>query len=377
MTAAPLTSFGWACRQLGREPGTHVLMGLALFALVLVCGTVLLLAEAWTATARRLILSGPTHVVRRVDAGGWRAIEVESGLKAARSVLGVTKARARVWGRVTAGEQVLTLIGLGEDRREFPHRVAPGQAILGPGVEGGDQASILLRGAQGEARFRVQQRLGEEWGLSLHDVVLVPEAAARRVLGIPAGYASDLCLSVFHEGEEEAVAAELAGAFDFAVRVTTAKEAIGALGVSFSRLGSLRMLLLVPAMLALSLLMLVQLRRGRAARRDLGLYKALGWSTGELVRLQLLSALLVALPALLLGLSASFALVHWPGIRWPAEWLLAWPGSAPALYLAPGSVLIVAFGVAGFVLVPWLLATLLPVLRSSAVDPSELLGAGS
>ncbi|MBM4059734.1 MAG: ABC transporter permease [Planctomycetes bacterium] len=385
----PLGTFGWACRQLARQPGTAWLTGLSIFALVAASATVLLLEASFAATARELLGAGPSLVVRGVDAAGWSPLAAEPAARTARAVIGVTGARPRIWGTArSAGGTAVTAIGVVDpvEFRALGQAPARGEAIVGPGVppDGPDAATaavpeperITLVAAGGERRLLVAGRLGPASGLALHDAVLLHADDARELLGLGPGMVSDLAVWVYQEAEQAAVARELAAAFPGAVRVTTRTEAIGAAVAGFARAGSLRLLLLVPATLALCLLLVVVLRRGRSARRELGLYKALGWSTGDLVRLQLFAALVPALPAVLLGLGCASWLVLWPGRSWPAEWLFAWPGRAPALVLTPGGLLQVMLGVGGAVLAPWLCAALLPALRCAAVDPQELLRGG-
>ncbi|MCC7396540.1 MAG: FtsX-like permease family protein [Planctomycetes bacterium] len=379
---APLGLFAWACRQIVRQPGTALLTGITICTLVTASATVLLLEAAFATTARELLGAGPSHVVRAVDATGWRPLIAGAAAETARSVVGVTAARPRLWGVVrSAGGAAVTALGV-VDPAEFPtlgQAPQQGQAIVGPGValDAVDGAPHLtLAAAGGNRTFVVTTQLDAASGLALHDAVLLHADDSRTVLGLGPEQASDLAVWVYHDAEQAAVAQELAAAFGGAVRVTTRTEAIGAAIAGFAREGSLRLLLLVPATLALCLLLVVAVRRGRSARRELGLYKALGWSTGDLVRLQLYGALAVSVPAVLLGLAGAGWLVFGPARSWPAQWLFAWPGRAPVLVLTPAAGLQVAFGVASTVLVPWLCATLLPALRSATVDPQDLLRGG-
>jgi ABC-type antimicrobial peptide transport system permease subunit len=131
--------------------------------------------------------------------------------------------------------------------------------------------------------------------------------------------------------------------------------------------------LYVPALLAMVLLVLTVLRSRAGSRRELGLYKALGWTTADLVALQLARSLLTGVPAVLAGLAVAWTLALGRGITWPGTLLLGWSTPPPPLTLQAGGAAVVALTVAALVLVPLTLASLLPAVRSANADPDDLL----
>ncbi len=371
----------WASRDLSRRPGEAVLTGLALGALVTVAATILLLVEAWTSTATTLIEKGPSLVVRHLDAGGWKPLPVPEAVAAAKEVVGVVRATPRVWGTVTGPAGAVTVVGVTAEQGSALEAAgltvpAPGAAVLGPGAldePPGDRLSLL--GSE-RVTFRVLGVLDRSAALVLHDVVLLEFSEARRLLGLGPDEASDLAVEVYHEAEEEAVLPDLASAFPFRVRITTRREAAGAAVASLSRDGGLGLMLLVPTLLALGLFVATAIRIGADSRREVGLYKSFGWTTGELVRLELTKSLAVGVPGILLGLAIAWVLVFWPGITWPGTILLGWRSTPPALTLDAGGAVIVLLGVAAFVLLPWLLASVVPTTRSALADPGDLVRGG-
>lgn len=371
-----LATAAWAAGDLRRHPGAALLTGLALMALVAVLATVLMLVEAWSATSRNLVAAGPSLVVRRVDAGGWRPLEVDAGVAAARGVVGVLDARPRVWGLVAGPAGALTVLGVDEGAaaglaRAGVPRPGPGEAVLGGGVAGAAAGTLRLEGASDRV-LTVVAVLDDALALGFHDVVLTDVADARALLGLAAGQASDLAVDVYHESEETAILPDLSEAFPWPVRITTRTEAAGAAVAALTVRGGLVTVLYVPALLAMVLLVVTALRSRAGAARELGLYKALGWTTADLVTLQAARSLLVGVPAVALGLTVAWVLVFTPGTVWPGSLLLGWSASPPPLNLEPGSAVVVALTVAAMVLVPWTLASLLPAVRSATADPDAL-----
>ena len=96
---------------------------------------------------------------------------------------------------------------------------------------------------------------------------------------------------------------------------------------------------------------------------------------GDIVRLHLFQALIVALPALMLGLALAYTLTGGPFTADLARLLLGWQSAAPAESLAPGSSLTIWPTVSVVVLLPYLAAVLWPAFKTAAADADTLLNA--
>jgi hypothetical protein len=357
------------------------MLGFGLFALSAAVATPLLLFQAVAHTSRSLLDAGPSLVVRRLDPGGWLPIRATEALERASKVAGVTAARARIWGLVTGPDgsplTVQAFDSPGSEQIEGLPVPLPGQAVVGPGasVEDADEPLVLV--GREERRLEVIAVAVGPGGFALHDRVLVHEEDARALLGIPPGYASDLAVWVFHDSEQEAILPDLASAFAWPTRITTRREAVGRMESNLARRGGFAMMMVLPALLGLALLILVSVRERFLRRRDVGILKALGWTSGDVVRWTLSRAWLVAVPALTAGLALAYALVFWPGCNWPARWILGWSTRAPALYLDPGPALLVLLEVIGLLGVPFLAAHLWAGVKLAGTDPMVLLQHGS
>jgi hypothetical protein len=372
----------WSVRDATRRPGETLLAAVTLSALIAWIGTVLLLTNALENTASHLLGAGPSLVVRRVSAGGWAPIHAERSAEIARAVPGVIRARPRIWGLVSSQEGPVTVVGMADDAVRAltaggPSPVpGPGEAVSGPGVQGErDDGTLVLEGAR-KMEFTVVGRLPPQSGMIAHDIVILHGEDARLLLGLPKGQASDLAVDVFHEEEEEAILPDLAEAFPWPVRITTRTETIGMVGGATARRGGIALFLAVPAILAAVLLVAGSARDRVGRRREVGLLKAMGWSTGDLVRLHLMRSVAVGLPAAALGMAVAYALILWPGIRWPSAVFFGWQGRPPSLYLSPAGALLTLMEVAALAFVPWLAANLWPSIRGAAADPQELIQEG-
>jgi hypothetical protein len=356
-------------------PAPALVSALALASLTLLVATSTLLTRAVADTGRTLVEAGPSLVVRRVDGSGWAPVPVADAARVA-AVTGVIEVRPRIQGVATSASGPVTVIGVDEAARAryLAPRSLPapgrGEVVVGPGVEPAPSLEIGGRG------FAVVGRLDPASSMAAHDAALLSPADARAVLSIPRGHASDLAVEVFHPGEAAAVARDVARALPWPSRSVTRDEAAGAWQASVMRRGGLAALASLPAGLALALLVIGAGRHGLARRREIGILRAMGWSTADVTALQAARALLVGLPAAALGLAGAWFLVHTPGVTWPARLVLGWDAAPVHLTLQASQGLLLVAEIAAIVLAPWLVATLWPALRASSADPSELIEEG-
>jgi ABC-type antimicrobial peptide transport system permease subunit len=115
----------------------------------------------------------------------------------------------------------------------------------------------------------------------------------------------------------------------------------------------------------------VRERIGR--RHETGLLKALGWTTGDIVRFQIFRSVFIALPGAATGLLVALTLVFSPGITWPGYLFFGWRTSPPALYLELYPAVWILLAATGIVLLPFLAASLAAALRNATVEPQEIL----
>jgi hypothetical protein len=366
----------WSVRDLARRPWEAVLSAAALAALVVVGATALLLTQAVSETGSRMLADAPALVVRRINAGGWAPMPVDDTVSSAAAVAGVIAVRPRIWGVVGGPERPLTLVGTPESLTSglavegIVRPPSRGEVILGPGVDAGD--FLQLTGAA-RLTLEVVGRMNPAAGMVTHDLVLTHPDDARRLLGIGAGYVSDLTVDVFHDQEIEAIVPDLARAFPWPVQISTRRQAIAQFSGGLMRRGGLVCLALVPAVLALALILAGRLKHAAALSREAGLLKAFGWTTTDLVHLHLVQAVLTGLASVMVGLWIAYALVFWPGATWPGQLFFGWRLRSPALCLDTAGATPVLAVIGALVFLPYLAASLWPVLRAAAVDPVDVI----
>ena len=366
----------WAIRDLMRRPLESGLLVTALLLTVSVTAAPLLLTQALSTTTDLMLKDAPSLIVRKFNALGWTPIPSDQSAKIAKSVPGVIAARSRVWGRVAGPEGPLTVIGVDRYGPPLPQSTAlpgRGEAVAGTDVKIDRAAPLLTLTGQRTATLRVVGRSDERTDIAEPNIVLLHIDDARNLLGIPDGYASDLAIEVFNPAEESAILPDLTAAFPWTVRITTRTESAGIYAAGLARLGGMATALLVPALLALCLLVAVTVRDRFGRRYEVGLLKALGWTTGDIVRLQVSRALLIGIPGATGGMMLAFLMVFWPNANWPGRLCPEWQALAFRLSFSPGDAGLILLEVTGLVVLPFLAATIGTVLRGAIADPQEML----
>jgi hypothetical protein len=372
----------WAGRELLAHPGATLLTALSMGLLTTMMATGLLLSQALTATTSRLLDQGPDLVVRRVTPDGGQPISTRAAV-AARGIPGITDVRPRIWGTVRTSQATVTVVAADHDaiRRLKGAAVikAPdvGEAVVGNGVSIPEaDANLVLQGARA-ITVRVAQRFPEKVDLMTHDLVMLHPYDARRLLGLAPDDACDLALAVFHPDEAEALLPELARAFPWPVHIATRQETRKHYATAFGRRSGIALILYMPAVIALTLLVAGVIRQQIGNQARVGLLKALGWTSRDIVALQIMKAAIVGLPAIAGGLMLAYALVYAPSQTWAGTLLLGWQETAPIMHLDAGHAVPVFLEVAGILLIPYLAAVLWSSLVQAASNPQDLLNRGN
>ena len=362
-----------------RRPLESLLFGITLTVTVGILGTLLLFPRAVHDTLNTLLKSTPSIILRRADATGVSPIPVQTSVRVAENVVGVVSVRPRIWGLVNGPQGQLTIMGVRKD--EMPKALAdqltrlpdPGQVIIGFGVSTGLSADTLQLEGAVSRNYQVIDRLPEKTSLFTHDLVLMDPGDARQLINLPKDYATDLAIDVFHENEQEAILSDLIASFPWPVQCVTRLQSQGLSAGRWNRGRALVTISVIPAVLALCLLVAVNTRKSMGRQSDLGIMKAMGWTTGNIVVFQLYRELFVCLPSAAVGICFSFLLVYGPGVGWLADFFLGWKTIPPSLYLETTGAATVVLEVTALILVPVIAAAFFPALKGATADVHRMI----
>jgi ABC-type lipoprotein release transport system permease subunit len=383
MTRASLV---YALGAMRRRAGRNAAIVIGLAVVVLAFATVLFASEGLRSTTQRYAAEAPSLTVERLVAGRAALVDVADAARL-EAIPGVRAVDPRVWGYFYLGalEANVTVVSatdvhelgvgtdvLGDDEAIFGASVA---RVLG--VRAGDRIAVAATGVSDGVpvpRFlRVRGVLERESSLLAGDLVVVNAATARVLLGVPDASATDFAVDVFPPEESGVVSAAIVDAIPGA-RVVD-RESLGrSFELTFDARAGMLAATLVPALLALLLLAWERLTGlSDEERREIGVLKAIGWSTSDVLRARLTEAGLVALVGATLGLVLAYVHAFVLGAPLLAPALFGWSNLRPEWALVPATDPAELFVLIAAIVVPFAGISVVPAWRAANVDPDRLL----
>ena len=112
---------------------------------------------------------------------------------------------------------------------------------------------------------------------------------------------------------------------------------------------------------------------GEVERREIGVLKAVGWQTADVLEVRLLEQGLVALTGAALGVSLAYAYVFLLGAPGMAAALFGWSALYPEFELTPSLDASAPLTILAAVVLPYVAVGLVPAFRAAVLDPLEAL----
>lgn len=349
---------------------------LSLFAVyvlvVFLLASVLLMTQALRRQAAAVLEDAPTLVVQRMAAGRHELVPA-AYVEPLAAIRGVRAARARLWGYFydpVVGANYTVVV---------PERVpAAGEAIVGAAVarlrELRPGAPFLLRAYDGGTlELVVTEVLPEEADLVAGDTLVLGEDDFRALFGMAPGLYTDVALEVPNPGEVRTVASK-ATALLPDTRAITRNELLRTYEAILDWRSGLAVLVLAATGLAFVVLAWDK-ASGLSAeeRREIGILKAVGWDTSDVLWLKTWEGAAISVTAFLAGVLLAWAHVfHTPAALF-RPLLEGWSPLRPEVRLVP---FVDAFQLATLfflTVVPYTIATIVPAWRAATTDPDAVI----
>jgi ABC-type lipoprotein release transport system permease subunit len=201
--------------------------------------------------------------------------------------------------------------------------------------------------------------------------VLLSEADFRAFFEYPAGHHTDIALSVANPLEVRNVAAKLAAALPDS-RPILREEVLRTYASVFDWREGLMLALLSAAIFAFAILAWEK-ASGLSAeeKREIGILKAIGWETGDVIKMKLWEGGLVSLTAFLAGFVAAYVQVFRFGAPLFEPVLKGWAVLYPRFELTPAIDGLQVATLFFFTVFPYMAAVLVPIWRAAITDPDS------
>lgn len=359
--------------SLMRQQGKNAAL-LAVYTLVVfVVASILLLTSALKHEADLALKDAPEIIVQRTLAGRYHPVPLDWAGRLA-GINGVLSVAPRLWGyhydpQLRANYTLL--VPTGDPPPSGSIDVGAGVAKA-RGAHPGD--IIVFTGHDGEARsLTVRNLLSETSQLLTADLVLLSEEDYRDLSGLGSDAATDLALRVRNQKEYATIAAKISRIFPDS-RPILRSEILRTYEAVFGWRSALLMVVFSAAALAFMILAWDK-ASGLSAeqRREIGILKAVGWETSDVMLMKFWEGMIVSLAAFLLGLIFAYVHVFFTSASLFAPVLKGWSTLYPAFRLAPH----LDFGQIGtlffLTVVPYTAATVVPSWRAAVIDPDEVM----
>lgn len=356
-----------------RRKGRNLSLLLVYGALVFALASVLLFGSALRREARALLEGAPELTVQRLVAGRHDPIPA-AYLEEVRKIRGVAAAEPRLWGYhydPASGANYTVLVPAADPPPAGSARIGRGVA-RSRGLAVGDV--VAFRDTRGEPlALRVTDLLDPASELLTADLFLVAEGDFRRWLGVPEGLYTDLALRVRNAREVRTVADKVTRALPD-TRPVLREEVARTYEAVFAWREGVGLLLLSAALFAFAIFAWDR-ASGLSAeeRREIGILKAVGWDTGDVLRMKLWEGAVVSLTAFLVGYVLAYAHVFWAGAPLLAPLLKGWATLYPEFRLVPHVEPAGVLALFALTVVPYTAVTLVPTWRAAVADPDAVM----
>jgi len=352
---------------------------------VAVLASVLFLTHALRSEASRLLADAPDLVVQRLIAGRHDLVPAHYREKIA-EMPGVKEVQARAWGYYydALTKANFTLMGVAEQQpSEWPllegrMPQADDECAVGSGVAevrglGVGDYLVMIDASGLGVSYRVSGVFQPASGLLANDLILLSIPETRRFFALPEGFATDLAVTVYNPREIDTLALKIKRTFPDS-RPITHGEIRRTYDAVFNWRGGMLLIVFAAALVAFCILAWDK-ATGLSAeeRREIGVLKAIGWDTSDVLLLKFWEGVAIAVSGLLLGLLA--ALLH--VFVFDAPVLVAvirgWSVLFPAFKLVPYIDLYQIFVLAFMTVVPYVASTVIPSWRAATAEPDSVM----
>jgi len=341
--------------------------------IVFLLASVMLFTHALRHEAAHLLDGAPEVVLQRMVAGRHDLIP-PGYLERLGRIRGVQHKEGRLWGYYydPVVKANYTFMVPGKESIETGTLVVGSALARSRGLAVGNV--ISFRSYSGNLfAFSVVRILPQDSELVSADLVLMSEGDFRRFFDIAPGYFTDIALSVANPLEVRNVATKLAQQFPDS-RPILREEILRTYESIFNWREGIVLVLASLAILAFAIFAWEK-ASGLSAeeKREIGILKAIGWETGDVIKMKFWEGALVSLAAFLIGYVAAYLHVFRFSSALFTPVLKGWAVLYPRFELTP---VIDGFQVATlffFTVFPYAAATLVPIWRAAITDPDSVM----
>src|SRR4030043_570048 len=271
-----------------------------------------------------ILKASPEMIIQRLVAGRHELIPMNY-IDKIKEIRGVSSVKARLWGYYydpIVGANYTLIVP--EDRQ-----LNTGKITIGEGIS---RTRLVFEGDTMEFRtyngividLEIKSRISPESELISSDLILISEDDFRRLFGTPKPYVTDLTLHVKNPRELSTIAVKIAELLPD-TRQILRDEILRTYDAVFNWRGGILVVILLGAMLVF-IIFAWDKASGLSLeeRKEIGILKAIGWETSDVILMKFWEGMVVSLSSFLLGVLLAYAHVFFGGATLFAPVLKGW-----------------------------------------------------
>ncbi len=356
-----------------RRKGKNASLAVVYTLVVFLLASVMFFTYAIKREASVILRNAPEVIVQKLMAGRHDLIP-ESYIEKIADIRGVSSVRGRLWGYYydpIFGANYTIMVP-----EDFPY--GPGFVSVGSGLTRSSLAAegniIPFKSFDGKLMsFRIKEIIPSESELVSSDLVLMSEADFRKIFGFPDKYYTDIVLNVRNMKEINTVASKIVKLLPD-TRPIIRDEILRTYDTVFNWRGGILLVTLFGAVMAFIIFAWDKASGlGAEEKREIGILKAIGWETSDIILMKSWEGIAVSLSSFLTGIVLAYVHVFFTSSTIFAPVLKGWAVLYPNFRLVP---FIDPFQISTLfflTVIPYTVATIIPSWRAATVDPDAVM----
>ena len=363
----------FALSSLARRWKKNLALVLVYTFIVFTLASVIFFTNAVKHEARAVLRGAPEVVVQKLMAGRHDLIPA-GHIDTLKGITGVSRVKGRVWGYYyePASGANFSIVA-SDDARLKPGAIAIGQGVA-RSLRAGPGELLPFKATSGDyVSFEVAAVFSAESELVSADLIEMPEDDLRALFGIPEGYFTDITLKVRNERELIVIADKIRRLLPD-TRPILRDEILRTYDSLFDWRSGLLLVIFAGAAAAFVIFAWDKATGlSLEERREMGILKAVGWETSEVIAMKSWEGVVVSLAAFFTGVLLAYAHVFFSSALLFEPVLKGWAVLYPRFELIPRidphQILSLFF----LTVAPYTAATIIPSWNAATVDPDAIM----
>jgi ABC-type lipoprotein release transport system permease subunit len=297
----------------------------------------------------------------------------------------VSSAGPRYWGYYydSLTHSNYTLIGIDKDLPglslvEGRMPSTSGECAIGAGVGRarivgiGDTLS-LFDSKDAPVVFRIAGTFRSESNILTNDLIVMGKKDLLQFFGLPADRSTDITVTVHNPNEIATIAGKIKKAYPD-TRPITKSEIIRTYDAVFNWRSGMMLTIFSSALIAFCILAWDKATGISAEEKhEIGILKAIGWDTADILELKFWEGIVISLTSFLLGLLAAFIHVFFLNATILSPVIKGWSVLFPDFRLTPYIDIYQIFVLAFLTIIPYVASTIIPSWKTAITDPENVM----